>query len=364
MRTHQTRLLLLSDTHTSLPRTPLPRADIALHAGDISMMGHHDEYVKILTFLRDDVDAALKLVIAGNHDVSLDPGWFVKGPGRFVGAGSRMTEKERREMVTRVRELWCSDETKRAGVVLLDEGVREFRLKGGVNGDGRAGVKFAVYASPYQPEFGCWAFQYPSSEDRFNPVEPGDQGKDGTDGTEGKDGKRDGDEEMDGEMDPDEDGDEVEDDDDDDDERTPLQPVPDFPAVDIMLTHGPPLGRLDRTVRGQDVGCPFLAEAVERAKPRLHCFGHIHESWGAERVRWRTGEGGEEGIEEVSRYEPDKERIRVDRVAHVDVSGESKTPLVFGKETLFVNACINTVRYQPVQAPWVIDLDLPADEEG
>ncbi|KAF2190592.1 hypothetical protein K469DRAFT_811524, partial [Zopfia rhizophila CBS 207.26] len=62
-------------------------------------------------------------------------------------------------------------------------------------------------------------------------------------------------------------------------------PIPDFPAIDVMMTHGPPLGRLDKTYRGEPVGCEHLLRAARRCKPRLHCFGHIHEGWGAERVR-------------------------------------------------------------------------------
>lgn len=32
---------------------------------------------------------------------------------------------------------------------------------------------------------------------------------------------------------------------------------------------------------------------------------------------------------------------------------------VHGKDTLFVNASIMDVRYRPINAPWVVDLNLP-----
>lgn len=54
--------------------------------------------------------------------------------------------------------------------------------------------------------------------------------------------------------------------------------VPD--GLDVLVTHTPPRGVLDRTSRGQDVGCDDLLEAVARARPRLHVFGHIHEDAG------------------------------------------------------------------------------------
>lgn len=51
--------------------------------------------------------------------------------------------------------------------------------------------------------------------------------------------------------------------------------------TDVLVTHGPPFGVLDRTLRGESVGCEELRAAVARIKPRLHVFGHIHESYGA-----------------------------------------------------------------------------------
>jgi Icc-related predicted phosphoesterase len=50
--------------------------------------------------------------------------------------------------------------------------------------------------------------------------------------------------------------------------------------TDILITHGPPRGVLDMTMRGEAVGCPALLSAVERIKPSVHVFGHIHEFGG------------------------------------------------------------------------------------
>ena len=51
-------------------------------------------------------------------------------------------------------------------------------------------------------------------------------------------------------------------------------------GLDVLLTHGPPAGILDRTAGGSEVGCADLLAAVSRARPRLHVFGHIHEAYG------------------------------------------------------------------------------------
>ena len=51
-------------------------------------------------------------------------------------------------------------------------------------------------------------------------------------------------------------------------------------GVDVLITHGPLHGVGDRTIRGENVGCEDLAAAIERVKPRLSVFGHIHEGYG------------------------------------------------------------------------------------
>ncbi|MEA2721964.1 MAG: hypothetical protein QOJ39_3828 [Candidatus Eremiobacteraeota bacterium] len=76
--------------------------------------------------------------------------------------------------------------------------------------------------------------------------------------------------------------------------------------VDVLVTHGPPRGILDRTAHdGEHVGCPYLLAAVQARRVGAHVFGHIHEGYGQER------HGG----------------------------------------TLFVNASICDLQYAPVQAP-------------
>ena len=49
--------------------------------------------------------------------------------------------------------------------------------------------------------------------------------------------------------------------------------------IDILVTHGPAYGILDKTFDGRKTGCPVLYEAVMKyVRPKLFIFGHIHES--------------------------------------------------------------------------------------
>lgn len=57
--------------------------------------------------------------------------------------------------------------------------------------------------------------------------------------------------------------------------------IPD--ETEILVTHGPPQGHGDElsSKKGIHVGCPSLREEVlNRIKPIVHIFGHIHEAHG------------------------------------------------------------------------------------
>lgn len=102
------------------------------------MLGHLDEYERTLSML-ESIDAELKLVIAGNHDISLDEMYY-KRMGRYM-QGRRYDE----DMPRRAREMWMGERARKAGVTFLEEGRYGFVL--------RNGARLGVYASPYQPEF-------------------------------------------------------------------------------------------------------------------------------------------------------------------------------------------------------------------
>ena len=51
--------------------------------------------------------------------------------------------------------------------------------------------------------------------------------------------------------------------------------------IDILITHGPAHGYLDRVIGGwENLGCELLAEAIKAKKPKIHVCGHIHSGYG------------------------------------------------------------------------------------
>ncbi|HET6226055.1 MAG TPA: metallophosphoesterase, partial [Bacteroidia bacterium] len=50
--------------------------------------------------------------------------------------------------------------------------------------------------------------------------------------------------------------------------------------IDILITHSPPYGILDKNSKQEHCGSESLFKELYRIKPKLHVFGHIHESYG------------------------------------------------------------------------------------
>ena len=49
-------------------------------------------------------------------------------------------------------------------------------------------------------------------------------------------------------------------------------------GVDVLMTHGPPLGHGDLCSGGNRAGCEQLLHTIQqRVRPKYHVFGHIHE---------------------------------------------------------------------------------------
>lgn len=146
------RCLIISDTHNNdFSHITTTRVDVALHCGDMTMIGGLCKYSRALDQLRA-LDAELKLVIAGNHDLSLDPKWWAENMDGDEEYGDDPEEP------AKARRLF--DAAGSHGVHLLDEGVHAFTL-----GDGRS---LSVFASLFTPEFGGYAFSYPRGGDHFS----------------------------------------------------------------------------------------------------------------------------------------------------------------------------------------------------
>ncbi|CAG9948609.1 unnamed protein product [Clonostachys rosea f. rosea IK726] len=159
----------------------------------------------------------------------------------------------------------------------------------------------------------------------------------------------------------------------------------DIGEADVVITHGPPEGVLDRTLSRERAGCPQLFAAVARQRPKLHCFGHIHEGWGAKLVHWR-----EKASEHPSHFtDIDNEKstsieslqsLAVRKFDSEDTANAKKKRLEEmmsrgfcdtsrisrdaasiqqGSETLFVNASIQSSTGGEPQMPWLIAIKLP-----
>ena len=50
--------------------------------------------------------------------------------------------------------------------------------------------------------------------------------------------------------------------------------------TDLLITHGPPSNILDKMVSGVNIGSVELSHTLQRVKPKVHIFGHIHEAYG------------------------------------------------------------------------------------
>lgn len=56
--------------------------------------------------------------------------------------------------------------------------------------------------------------------------------------------------------------------------------------VDILITHCPPYGILDSA--SDHIGCPSIVAAVRKLTPKVHVFGHCHETGGKAAEVWGT----------------------------------------------------------------------------
>jgi len=52
--------------------------------------------------------------------------------------------------------------------------------------------------------------------------------------------------------------------------------------VDVLITHGPTYGILDKVIGGENVGCEELKKVIDKISPQFHVCGHIHEAYGTQ----------------------------------------------------------------------------------
>jgi predicted phosphodiesterase len=298
------RFLILSDTHGAQLTQNLPPCDVLLHCGDLTEDGTPESISSALQDL-SKVEAKLKLVIAGNHEISLDKEYWLSQGGAEIDA-------------ERAQALVSSDgEAGQHGITFLSEGTHTFNLP--------CGAIFKIYASPYTPGCGTSAFQYPTGSDRFNP--PGTTPSWATN------------------------------------TATEISIIPG--DVDIVMTHGPPKYILDETANAS-AGCEHLRNAIARVQPRLHCFGHIHlpqKDWKYEayRLEYRGPTDLEDDFEPITSVFKDwvgsnqarRKGFRCLPPSSVEQLYDNK------QQTLCINAAMEGRKGELEHPPWLVTLDLP-----
>lgn len=135
-------VVCISDTHNSQPA--LPHGDILIHAGDLTQSGSFDELQVALDWLKSQTHPH-KIVIAGNHDLLLDPA----------------LDREHTTGAQRARLDW-------GDITYLQDSTAEIHCANG--------RRLRVYGSPKSCRHGNWAFQYSrqESEKQWSSVVPDD----------------------------------------------------------------------------------------------------------------------------------------------------------------------------------------------
>jgi hypothetical protein len=226
---------------------------VLIHAGDLTQNGTTEELHAAVSWIAS-LPHPIKIVIAGNHDKSLD------------------TKYRNRELLDTPEVGW-----ELSGISYLEHAATQIIIHG---------RKLTVFGSPYTPEFGNWAFQYPPAHLLPEHV------------------------------------------------RNIWAAV--LVHTDVLITHGPPFAHLDAAGM-QRAGCRGLLERLWTVRPMLHVFGHIHASRGRETLLWSAAQrklehvSGDKGV--ASRLVHWAWSI-IDRASR---RGNNST-------TLLVNACIQPGR--------------------
>mmetsp|Transcript_28662 Transcript_28662/g.31831 ORF Transcript_28662/g.31831 Transcript_28662/m.31831 type:complete len:327 (-) Transcript_28662:39-1019(-) len=76
------RIVCVSDTHCRHKELEIPPADILIHAGDFTNSGRAEAVDDFVTWL-DGLPVKHKIVISGNHDVTLNTEWYAKHYWRY-----------------------------------------------------------------------------------------------------------------------------------------------------------------------------------------------------------------------------------------------------------------------------------------
>jgi len=260
------RIVCVSDTHGRHRGISLPRGDILIHCGDFTDTGQAKQvkdFTKWLLEAKTQLGFSHVVVIAGNHDITFHEQYYLeRGGANFHKHTNKENPMETKRILTTLTLESIENEKEEVmpmndvineavfisgggeigqnGIIYLEDGLVELRQTRQQAMMGPASQHVTtIYGSPYQPEFCDWAFNL----DRGEPCKlKWDEIPSCTDPSSCNN------------------------------ER----------VVDVLLTHGPPLGRGDILhPSGNRSGCVDLLTRVQNhVKPLFHAFGHIHEGSG------------------------------------------------------------------------------------
>ncbi|KAJ4376238.1 hypothetical protein N0V83_001521 [Neocucurbitaria cava] len=132
-------VVCLSDTHNS--QSYIPAGEILIHAGDITQAGTLKEIQTSLDWL-NSLPHSNKIIIAGNHDILLDPNQLHSGPAA------------------------CASSINWGNIIYLNSNSTTVTCENG--------RQLKIYGSPLTPRHGNWAFQYPRDQDVWRSEIPAD----------------------------------------------------------------------------------------------------------------------------------------------------------------------------------------------
>jgi hypothetical protein len=271
-----------------------------MHCGDLTEDGSPASIASALQAL-GKINAELKLVIAGNHEISLDREYYLSEGG---------LEADYQKTLSLVSG--PESEAAKNGITYLDEGTHEFTLK--------SGATFRIYTSQWTPKYGSSAFQYSSGEDRFNPSEITPRWATNV--------------------------------------ANANSIIPE--GIDIVMTHGPPKYFLDDTGDGRSAGCEHLRTAIARTKPRLHCFGHVHRGYGIQRIEFDSTKSVTDDNAIVALAKDFIGKNGAKRKGYASLPPGVVETFQAKSQSLMVNAAILDETHKPDNMPWVVDLELPS----
>ena len=221
-----TRIVCMSDTHGQHRMVTPPKGQVLIHGGDWTQSGEPGTIQDLAAYF-GQLAFPQTIAIAGNHDVTFHPEHYDQAWQRYHNAPFECDKTQ--AMLTNCTYLqddscWLYPSTTTTTVPAAT--AANTKTTEGPEPTGKEGSSL-VYGSPWQPFFYHWAFNL----QRGWPL------------------------------------------------RSVWSSIP--TETDVLITHGPPLGRRDTCGHGVPVGCLDLLEEVQqRIQPRLHIFGHIHEDHG------------------------------------------------------------------------------------